>query len=398
MVRTVAIETLGVRDVGGDDDLQRLGLDSLIATILAVSLQEELGIHVPLAVVLEHPVVDDLVRVIQDGDDRAPTSTEVRLDYNESPIGPPPRAVAELRERAGDLHRYPRDLEPEVTREVAAHFGVDPGDVLLTNGVDEAVDLLLHDVAEIWTVAPGFDGYAQRAAVHDRAVHTIPLDDRWQPVAPPLAFAGSRAVFLAQPNNPTGNLFPRAWVEEVTAVADLVFLDETYLEFSDSPSFAPLLRSRPNLVLFKSFSKAFGLAGARLGALVGATQRIAPLRERRAFYSVDSLSLASVAGALADADHRAELKRHMAGARTAYLDALRSSEVFAEVRDTQTNFLLARCPTPQHSAAVTDRLAQQGVRVRRCADFGLPQWIRVSIGSYEALDALSNALARLRLP
>ena len=321
--------------------------------------------------------------------------SEIRLDGNECPTGPPPRAITRLVAGLGTLHRYPRNLELAVTAAVADYFQVAAENVLLTNGVDEAIDLALLDVLTAWTVRPGFDGYPKRAEVHGRTVMPIHLDERWQPIVDPAELARSGAVFLAQPNNPTGNLFNRDWVESVVATADLTFLDETYLEFCGAPSYLRLLERDPNLLLFRSFSKALGLAGTRLGALVGRPERIAALRDRRAFYSVNSVALLGVVGALEDTEHVAAVSGYVSRVRPKYVEVLRRSGLFAEVRSTRTNFVVARCLPGDSSTGMTSALGRRGVWVRDCAEFGLPGWVRVSVGSEAEIVALSAVLADL---
>ena len=240
-----------------------------------------------------------------------PAAGTSRLDWNEHPLGPSSQAVARVVAHAADLHRYPRGLLEAVTAKVACHHGVDAGSVLLTNGVDEATDLVLTLVDAAWFVCPGFDGYEQRARVWGRTLRRIPLDRAWEPTTEPGELAQGGAVFLAQPHNPTGNLFRRRWVRDVIDTAELAFLDEAYLDFTDVPSHLGLLAQHPRLLVFKSPSKAYGLAGTRLGVLIGSSALIGVLRARQRFYSVSSIALHALAGALDDLNHLARLRRYV---------------------------------------------------------------------------------------
>lgn len=327
--------------------------------------------------------------------------TGLRLDWNESPFGPPAAAVARVLANARDLHRYPRGLLEAVTEAVALDNGVEPESVLLTNGVDEAIDLALLSVDTCWFVTPGFDAYADRARVLGRTARPIPLDASWRPALRPaeLAEAGG-AVFLAQPHNPTGQLFPAEWTDEVISRAELVFLDTTYADFSSRPASLAHPEPRdaarhPRLLMFRSFSKGHGLAGVRLGALIGAPRLLTRLRSRQRFHSVDSVALHAVAGALADPDHRARLRAHILAERPHYVAELATQPIFTEVRDTHTNFVVARCREDLSSAEVVKRLAEHDVWVRDGGPLGLPGWLRITVGTSDDLLRLAGALTTI---
>jgi histidinol-phosphate aminotransferase len=323
------------------------------------------------------------------------TGTTSRLDWNENPLGPSPEAVARVIANAADLHRYPRGLLEAVTAMLARHHGVDAGSVLTTNGVDEATDLVLTLVDTAWFVSPGFDGYEHHARTWGRALRPIPLDEAWKPATKPAEVAEGGAVFLAQPHNPTGNLFRPEWIREVIGAAELAFLDEAYLDFTDADSHLGLLAEHPGLVVFKSPSKAYGLAGMRLGVLIESPALIGTLRDRRRFYSVDSIALHALAGALSDLDHAARLRRYVQQIRGQYAAVLADSPLFTEVRTTHANFVVARCREDLPSAVVVQKLAARKVWVRDCQPFRLDGWLRISIGTTDDLRLLTGALTAI---
>ncbi len=316
----------------------------------------------------------------------------IRLDWNESPFGPSPEAVGRVVANAHDLHRYPRGLLGQVTEEVAHYHGVGPDCVLLTNGVDEAVDLALSLVASAWFVVPGFDGYADRARAGGKPTRPIPLDDAWEPTVLPHELARRGVVFLAQPHSPTGNMFRQDWVRQVVATAELTFLDTTYIDFAGVPLVTLSFEEHPELLVFQSFSKAFGLAGIRLGALIGEPGVIAALRDRQRFHSVDSIALHAAAGALDDLDHKSRLCHHVKRERPRYVATLRKAAVFGEVRDTQANFVLARCRNGWAAHQIVASLGAHGVWVRDCSSLGLHGWLRITVGTSNDLRQLSEAL------
>jgi histidinol-phosphate/aromatic aminotransferase/cobyric acid decarboxylase-like protein len=329
----------------------------------------------------------------------ASADAEALLDWNESPIGPPPLAVKRVIDAAGRLHRYPRGLMEEVTELAAGYFGVGRERVLLTAGVDEAVDLSLSLAVRGWGVQPGFDGYEDRVTANGKPFHPMPLGPDWQPAAAPDPVLGQGdIVYLAQPANPTGNLFPAGWIDAVRRAAEYVFIDETYQEFSSRPSELRHLTAEDGsdrgLLVYRSFSKAAGLAGIRLGCLIGEPATVARLEPLRRFMPIDAVSLNAAAGLLDEPAFMDRLASYVRAARTALCAALRDSGLFDEVRESETNFVLAR-PRAQAAAALLRRLDHDQVRVKDCTVLGLPGWLRISVSSPDDQARLRASLGRV---
>jgi histidinol-phosphate aminotransferase len=307
---------------------------------------------------------------------------EALLDWNESPIGPPPLAVKRVVDTAERLHRYPRGLLGEVTALAASYFGVPRERVLLTSGVDEATDITLSLAARAWGLLPGFDGYHDRVTANAKPFRWIPLGLDWQPTAAPdPALGEGDIVYLAQPNNPTGNLLPAEWIDAVLSAAQYVFIDETYQEFSARPSaLERASQPNPSLLIYRSFSKAAGLAGIRLGCLIGDAATIARLEPLRRFMPIDAVSLNAAAGLLEEPGFMEQLTAYVRRARPALYAMLRESALFDEVRESEANFVLAK-PTAAAREALARQLALDLVRVKDCAVVGLPGWLRISVSS-----------------
>lgn len=322
---------------------------------------------------------------------------EALLDWNESPIGPPPLAVKRVLDAVERLHRYPRGLLEEVTELAAGHFGVRTDEVLLTAGVDEAVDMTLSLAVRAWGLRPGFDGYPDRAAANGKPYHAIPLNANWRPVEVlPGQLGAADIVYLAQPGNPTGDLLAGAWIQEVRQAAGYVFIDETYQDFSTWPGILTRVGGpRPGLLVYRSFSKAAGLAGIRLGCLIADSGTISRLEPLRRFMPIDAVSLNAGAGLLADPTFMVRLVEYVREARSELHEMLRASGLFAEVRGSETNFVLAR-PAEATRAGVAATLAQDHVRVKDCAAVGLPGWLRISVGSPADQLRLRRSLTRAR--
>ncbi|MFD3535890.1 pyridoxal phosphate-dependent aminotransferase [Streptomyces sp. NPDC058664] len=321
--------------------------------------------------------------------------SSAQLDFNENPLGPSPQAIAFVVSAAQDLHRYPRDAASRVSGLLARFYGVSPDQILLVNGVDEAIDITLGLVDSAWVVKPGFDAYSHRAGVLGKKVRYITLDDRFEPSCEPQELASGGVVFLAQPHNPTGNFFSSSWMAAAATSAELIFLDETYIEFSDRDSLMPSVSddANANLLIFRSFSKVYGLAGIRLGVLVGSSDLIASLREHQRFHSVDSIALHAAEGTLSDLEHVARSQAHIASMRPIYRACVAHSGLFDDVPPTQTSFVIGKCREGVDGSRLTMVLRDLGVEVKDCAPIGMPHWIRFSIGTEQNLLLLGWALS-----
>jgi histidinol-phosphate/aromatic aminotransferase/cobyric acid decarboxylase-like protein len=326
---------------------------------------------------------------------------ELLMDWNESPLGPPPSAVTRVLRTARHMHRYPRGLMEEVTALVAKHLTIGTEQVLLTAGVDEAIEIALTLAQRAWGTMPGFDAYADRAAASGRPFCPIVLGPDWQPVDRRLPVGKGDVVFLAQPANPTGNLFAPDWIRRVRDASEYVFIDETYCEFSSSASVLPDIGRDPGLLVYRSFSKAMGLAGIRVGCLVANAAVIDRLTPKRRFMPIDAISLNAAAGILAEPGFIDTLTRHVLAARPALARLLADSGLYAEVRETEANFVMARL-RPDAAADVLASLDGARIRVKRCEALGLPGWLRISVGDWDDLHrlrtCLSDAATALGLP
>jgi histidinol-phosphate aminotransferase len=322
---------------------------------------------------------------------------EALLDWNESPIGVPPQAAKRVIDAAHRIHRYPRGLMEEVAELAAIHFRVEPDQILLTAGVDEAIDLTLSLASRAWGVRPGFDGYEDRARANGKPFRPIGLGPDWQPTAPPdQAIGTSDIVFLAVPGNPTGNLLPATWIDAVRRSAGYTFVDETYAEFSSHSSLLEYVRGGADrrLLVYRSFSKAAGLAGIRLGCLIGAPEVIGDLQPLRRFMPIDAVSLHAAAGLLEEPEFLAELSAYVRRARPQLCSQLRASALFDDVRESEANFVLAR-PAAGSAPALFAQLARDRVRVKDAAVLGLPGWLRISVGTPQDHARLLASLGRV---
>lgn len=317
----------------------------------------------------------------------------ILLDANENPFGPPASG-------GGDLHRYPDPRSGGLRAALAARFGVEPDRLWIGNGSDEALDVLLRAVAGPGDTAvvpvPTYGLYAARARVHGVRVTEVPLDDDFDLDLPATQEAArtARVVFLCSPNNPTGNLLSRDRVLALAAEASaLVVVDEAYVEFSGAASLAPRAGEPANLVVVRTFSKAWGLAGARVGWAAAHPDLVDVLDLAGLPYPLSAPAARAATAALdraADVEARrdrivAERERLRAG-----LEALG-----IRVRPSEANFLLFFVDDFLDDAATVQRRLDEefGVVIRdRSRLPRLAGGLRTSVGTPEENDRLLEAL------
>ncbi|MFO7652957.1 MAG: histidinol-phosphate transaminase [Candidatus Krumholzibacteriia bacterium] len=333
-------------------------------------------------------------------------SDVVKLASNENPDEPLPEVLAAIRAAASDVNRYPDGSAYRLTRRLAEHLGVEPGGILLGNGSNEVIDMLIRAL-----VSPGenvvysehsFVVYPITCGVHYDCGRPVPLaDDRLDLAAMGRAVdERTKLVIVCNPNNPTGTYSTRAEFESLLAAVPrqvIVAVDEAYYEYvvaDDYPQTIPMLAEHPNLVVLRSFSKIHSLAGLRVGYGVGHPGLIAEVQKTREPFNVNSLAQAAALACLERWDAVPERCRR----NRERLDRLaeRLAELGLEVVPSQTNFLLVRCEGS--ATAVTRELLRRGVIVRPMDSFGLGDGaMRISVGTepenQRCVEALGEILA-----
>lgn len=318
------------------------------------------------------------------------------LGANENPYGPSPDARAAILDQLHQLHRYPDPLGGDLKRAIAARHGVDVTQIMLGNGSHE----LLMQLSQVFA-GPGTQvvfsryGFAvfalatQASGATARVVESLPRD-AGMPLGHDLdAIAAAigpttRLVYLANPNNPTGTWFGQtalaAFMARVPA-STIVVLDEAYAGLAgvelDVASGLHLLGQHPNLVVTRTFSKAYALAGLRVGYLVGAPGLVAVMERVRESFNVNGPALAACEAALADEAHLQWASERNRVERAALAESLRERGL--HVFPSATNFLL--CEFGAETSAIETRLIARGVVLRPMAGYGLPECLRITVGS-----------------
>ncbi len=323
------------------------------------------------------------------------------LDLNESMAGCSPRVLARLHSlSAKDVSLYP---EREVGERLVANFlGVTPEQVLLTNGMDEALSLLfttyLNPDDELLFADPTFVMYPMLGeALGARLVRQQSGEDLALPVADLLAriSAHTHVVAIANPNNPTGLAASPADLLKITESAPdaAVLIDEAYFEFQSEEfcggTLLPALASHPNLFVARTFSKAYGLAGLRLGVLVGDPEQIGYIRRLSEPFNVSSLALACVEEALAD---QAFVREHVAQVKQGREQL---AQLFQELGlrfwPSRTNFVLVRVGAS--TQVFVESMQRRGILVRdSSANPGCEGCVRITVGTPEQMDKVLRAI------
>jgi len=331
-----------------------------------------------------------------------------KLASNENALGPSPRALAAAREACARMNLYPDGSAFYLRGAIAERFGVPPDEVVVGNGSNELIELLVRTFVlegeEVLTSAQSFVAYKLAAQAHGRTLVEAPMRGRFHYDLDALAArlsSRTKVVFLANPDNPTGTWFlERDLVRFLEAVPPhaLVVLDEAYVEFVDAPGFQDSLSLRrrfPNLVVLRTFSKIYGLAGLRLGYGF-ARREVAGFIDRvRAPFNVSLVAQAAGVGALGDREH-VERTRELVRRERPFL-AAGLAALGATVVPSQGNFLLADFPG-RAGKDLFEALLREAVVVRPMGGYGFPTAQRITVGTRpeneKALAALRKVLAR----
>jgi histidinol-phosphate aminotransferase len=333
-----------------------------------------------------------------------PAAEIIKLASNENPLGPSRRALAAMRRALSHANLYPDGNAFYLKQKLAGKLGVTPANLILGNGSNEIIEFIGHalmsSAAEVVVSQYCFAVYPIVTALFNAKLVTVPARNYGHDLDAMLAAITpqTRVVFVANPNNPTGTHVDRdALLRFVNAVPQhlLVALDEAYIEFLDNPldlgsEIAAGLR--PNVLLMRTFSKVYGLAGLRLGYGIGSPDLIAALEKIRQPFNINALSQAGAIGALDDTAHVEKTRRN--NARGLRLFARTFRKLKLEFIPSAANFILVRVGEGQR---VFTAMQQLGVIVRPMGGYTLPEWIRISIGTSKenqrCIEALKHALA-----
>jgi len=327
----------------------------------------------------------------------------IKLASNESPLGPSRRVIEAIFAAAEDLNRYPDDSCFQLRAQLAKKLGVGGDSLCFAAGSDGILELLakcfLAPGDEAVFPWPSFAMYPIATLGTGAVPVRVPLDEELRAdVDATLAAVGprTRMVFLANPNNPTGtSLGARAFSRLVKEMPERVVLvaDEAYVEFvrrGDFPDSLAAIRERPTLIVLRTFSKAYALAGLRVGYAVGNADLVSYLERARHPFIVSSLAQVAACAALADTEHLERI-RSVTHAGLAQLEA-GLTKLQLRFAASDANFICIE--VGPGADALNDRLLRRGVITRPLGGFGLTTHLRVSVGTALENDRFLDSLSR----
>ncbi|MBR1744641.1 MAG: histidinol-phosphate transaminase [Fibrobacter sp.] len=315
----------------------------------------------------------------------------VKLASNENPLGASPKAVEAFHGIADSLHLYPRGDAPKLIDSIAKMYGVETSQIVVGNGSDEIIDMVgkafIRQGDNCVGITPTFSVYkfttlsngADFIGVGEGEARTS-LDELAKKID-----AKTREAFICNPNNPTGAYYPESDIREFLKKVPqnvLVFLDEAYAEFAtapDYPNMAKFVGEYSNLFVNRTFSKIYGLAGLRVGYAFGSTEVVRALWKVKPPFDVNQAAQVAAIAALGDQEH-VQATRKMNAEGIAVLTR-EFSALGLKVLPTQANFICVRIG--ERAKELVAFLESNGMIVRGLTSFGMPEYIRVTVGKPE---------------
>jgi histidinol-phosphate aminotransferase len=326
----------------------------------------------------------------------------INLASNESPFGPSPLVLRALREALPSVGFYPDPRSEDLRRAVGRYVGLSGEEVLLGNGSDELMDLLCRALLDpgdrVLLPLPSFSFYETGV----RLSGGIPLfytgrELEWEPGELISLCGKAKMVFLGRPNNPTGSCLLEEAVEGMLKKGAVVVVDEAYVEFSSKGSLARRVRGEENLVVLRTFSKAFGLAGLRVGYLLAGPELVSAMERLRQPFSVNRLAQVAALAALRD---RGYLRRVVGEVRRER-ERLREGllRLGLRVLPSEANFLMANTsPLGLTAPELCRELHTRGILIRDLSPFrgAGREWVRITVGRKEENERLIEALGKVK--
>jgi len=323
---------------------------------------------------------------------------KLRLDFNENTVGCSPAVIAYLRDKltAEALSIYPEYTD--AMRELAAFFAVAPGELVLTNGTDEAIQVLINtfvdDGDDVLLLKPSYAMYRFYAELAGATVRELdyatdlsfPLEELLQAIKPE-----TRAILTANPNNPTGTGIGVSGVRQILDAAPhaAVLIDEAYFEFSGVTAL-PLLRQYPNLFVSRTFSKVYGMAAMRCGCLFSNVQNVRWMHKAQSPYSVNMLAALAARAAIQDPQYVAVYVKEILAARELVYQGL--DKLGIPYYKSQGNFVLFHAG--DRAIPIRDGLRERGVLIRD-RSYEIAGTVRVTIGNRKQIERFLAELEAL---
>ncbi len=316
----------------------------------------------------------------------------IKMASNENPLGPSPKAVEAIKMTAGEMNYYPDGSGFYLRQKLAEIHKVEPDEIMVGNGSDEIVGLITQMIIE-----PGDEVIISELAFvrYEMAVQfmggksiVVPAKDRYAHDLPAMKKSitdKTKIIFICNPNNPTGTMISQKEMDEfMEGISDdiLVVFDEAYYEFVTSPEYAQSMvyfKDKRNVMILRTFSKIYGLAGLRVGYAITDKEWVSNLNRVRPPFNVNRIAQAAALASLDDKEHVE--KSHQMNTQGKEYIYQELKEMGISYTETQGNFILI--DTGKDGREVYQKLLEQGVIIRPMGMYKLPQHIRVTIGTME---------------
>jgi histidinol-phosphate aminotransferase len=341
-----------------------------------------------------------LVEALRLAETPATSGVVVRLSSNENPYGPSPAAFNAMRQAFDLAWRYPDEAADALVTELARIHGVPSDHVLLGNGSGEILKLCAAAFTgpgkPLVMADPTFEAIGRYARAAGAEVVKVPLTSDHRHDLQRMLPAGAGLVYLCNPNNPTATLTPKAEVQaflERVPAGTMVLVDEAYFHYAESgdyESVVPRIKDRPNLVVARTFSKIYGMAGLRCGYAVAQPKTIARLLEQHVWDNVNIMALVAARASLGDSGH-VERSRRLNREVKSWLRSELTGMGFRSL-PSETNFMMI--DLRRDVGPVIDALQREGVEVGRRFP-ALPEHLRVTIGTRPQMEAFVAALRKV---
>jgi len=316
-------------------------------------------------------------------------NTGIFMDANENPFG--------------NLNRYPDPYQKELKAAISKFKGISPGNIFLGNGSDEIIDLCFRvfcnpGVDKVLTFTPTYGMYEVSAGVNDIEVLKVPLNEMFQidlqNVKPLFADKNLKLVFICSPNNPTGNAMNFADVEYILKnFTGIVVIDEAYIDFSGKPSFIRLVDNYPNLILMQTFSKAFGLAAARVGMAFTQPDIIQFFNKLKPPYNISTINQKAALRKLGKSEELRDQVTKIKEEKERLSANLQKMKITEKIYPSDANFLLVKVKNANY---IYSALVKENIIVRNRSSV-IENCLRITVGKKSENDRLIKALKNILL-
>ncbi len=317
----------------------------------------------------------------------------VKLNTNENPYPPSPQVLEALQREAADtLRLYPAPLADALRESAASAYGVSPENVMAGNGSDDLLTIAVRAFAgEGDTIAypwPSYILYPTLCRIQNANSRQIPFPQNYS-LPPELFETNARLIFVNNPNSPTGTFVPVEDVDRLASqVSGIVLVDEAYVDFAEEDCLS-LIGRHENVVVLRTFSKSFSLAGVRLGLAFSTPAIIEGMMKVKDSYNVDRLSIAAGVAALDDMEHMTATAARIVTGRVRLIAELESRGF--DVLPSQANFVMAK-PSEIPARELYEKLKERKILIRYFDEPAVADCVRVTVGTPEQIGALLTAI------